>query len=198
MRRLLTAVILVLLIIMPGLCLANTEVTTKTITRGDSLRIEYPVVNNLEDKKIQKTINQDIVKQIRDFIKSVRANGADNSITGKYTVTYDKMDTLSIKMDLSVMPENGAYPTNYVKGLNYNMETGDILQYGFMQIVSVEDVNKALTKHLKEKGIELPGFKSVESVPSEFYIDEQGELVSIIPEGIVGPHAIGVLQFKIF
>lgn len=197
-RCLMSIALFVLLTVVPGVCLANATVTTKKIERGNSINVEYPLVGDLDDKKIQTMVNQDILKQVRDFIKSTQSNNSVKAITGKYQVKYNNMNTLSVKMDISVMPKKGAYSTNYVKGLNYDLETGEILQYSDMQSVSLEDVNSALIKHLKDNNIEITGFKGIDFIPSEFYIDEKGDLVSVIPEGIIGPHAIGVLQFKVF
>lgn len=197
MKRIFSALIVVVLLAFTSLCFAEPTVTTKTISRGDTVEVKYPVVNNLEDKKIQKTINLDIENTVKELIKKERASDP-KTITGNYKVTYNNMDTLSIKMTFTIMPDKGAYPTNIIRGLNYDVTTGEILQYGLMQNVSLDDVNKALVQHLKVNNIEIPGFSGVNFVPSDFYIDEKGDLVSVIQEQVIAPHAIGSIEFKVF
>lgn len=198
MRRFVSVLILVLaLTIIPGPCLAAVEVGTKHIARS-SIDVKYPVVNNLEDKKIMKIINKDIEKQIKDFIKAERDANSDKRITGEFKVRYNDMDTLSITLDFVTMVKQSAYPINIRKAFNYDVNTGEQLQYGNLQNVSLDDVNKGLAKRLKEQKLDLPNFQGIDFVPHDFYIDEQGELVSIIQEQVIGPHAVGVIEFKVF
>lgn len=198
MKRIFSALLVLLLITFTGLCFAAPTVTTKTISRGDSVDVKYPVVNNLEDQKIQKAINLDIEKAVKELIKKERGSDIPKTITGNYKVTYNDMDTLSIKMTFTVMPDKGAYPTTIIRGFNYDVKTGELLSYGFLQNVSLDDVNKALVKHLKVNNIEIPGFGGIDFVPSDFYIDESGELVSVIQEQVIAPHAVGSIEFKVF
>ena len=190
--------LMVVLTIAPSLCLAGVDVSSKTISRGDDIKVSYPVLVNLEDLKIQKTINQEIENEIKDFIKVERKGNSDKTISGNFQVRYTQMDTLSITMDLITKKENAAYPKKILKGFNYDLNTGERLQYNALQNVSQEDVNKALVQYLKDKDIYLPDFKGINFVPAEFYIDERGDLVSIIQEQAIAPHAAGTLEFKVF
>lgn len=199
MKKLLSVLALMMVLtIAPGLCLAAVDVGSKTISRGDDIKVSYPVLANLEDLKIQKTINQDIETEIKNFIKVERKGNSDKNISGSFQVRYTEMDTLSITMDLTIKKENAAYPTKILKGFNYDLNTGERLQYSALQNVSQDDVNKALMKHLKDKDVYLPDFKGINFVPAEFYIDERGDLVSIIQEQVIAPHAAGTLEFKVF
>lgn len=198
MRKFLSAFILLALLTFAGTCLANAVVISKTILRGDYVDVKYPVLSNLEDKKMQKAINLSMEKTIKELIKKERDSDGRKTITGNYKVTYNEMDTLSIKMTMITMPKKGAYPTSIVKGFNYDLQTGDLLQYGFMQNVSLDDVNKALGQYLKVNNIVIAEFSGIDFVPSDFYIDEKGELVSVIQEQTIAPHAVGIIEFKVF
>ncbi|MBQ7476480.1 MAG: DUF3298 domain-containing protein [Selenomonadaceae bacterium] len=163
----------------------------------------YPVVKT-GNAHVDSMINEKILERVKDFFSA--SSQPPNSITSivNYRITCSKKNILSITLLCSHYNEGAAHPSNYKAALNFDTRTGKLLGLGDLKKISSEyakaeyspkGITKKLLAYAKKNEIYLfPEFKGLESLPENFYFDENFHLHFIFQEYDVAPYAAGIID----
>lgn len=195
------------------------EITTKEIISKNEIidiDLQIPVINNLENEKIQSKINKILYKEaveLKNEIEKMAQNDSEEfkkqgwsfrpyMVNTRYEVSYNKKDILSLSV--VYWQYTGGAHGNYNKAAyNFDLKTG--------KLISLKDLFK---EGVKYKEIITQEIKNqMQTEPEKYFIDEIDKLevisddkpFNIEDEGIViyyqtyeiAPYSSGIPEFKI-
>lgn len=171
--------------------------------------ISYPEVINLEDKQVEEKVKRIIEERFCLKDESIGEEGVEEeedykqTLTITYEITKKSKDILSIKLLSGLLMEGAAYPSNYLEGITFDMNTGEeiTLENLFKKDAEYKSViNEILNRKINELEFELSGgsydeFKGIEEEQG-FYLTTSS-IVFIYQEEIYAPHAVGIFELEI-
>jgi len=163
--------------------------------------IKYPVFANMDDKGIEKSVN-DIISKRTDVYKSFYHQDDETykeTIFATYEITKNTEDIVSLYFVISLYMEGAAHPNNLIDGVTVDLKTGKELE---LKNLFKEDVNykQVLDEILRQKIEELDyelfaEFKGIEEEQG-FYMTGSS-LVIYYQEYVYSPHVVGPLRLEI-
>jgi hypothetical protein len=155
------------------------EEKVETVPSGDSeSTIRYPVITGLNDKKVEKKVNDDIDERISGFKRGLEnfkeiAEMENDTIDVKYEVAYKSKEILSIKFEVISYMRSFGVEDHVLIGKNYNLKTGELLE---LKDILKGDYKSQLDAKIESKFSELDVelVKKFEGIneKSEFYIKD--------------------------
>ena len=200
MKKIFSTLMILALIILPNICGA-TEIQS-TNYKGD-FQFTYPTVNT-SNTFINTAINEKIREEVKNFFDAIKQ--PDNSITAtmSYEIPCDKNNILSIILTEYTYSEGAAHPLTFKRAINFDTRTGKLIKLDDLKRISREYAKadysaKGITRKLKDyatrEGIYLfSDFKELETLPENFYFDENFHLHFIFQQYDVAPYAAGIID----
>ena len=200
MKKIFSTLMILALIILPNICGA-TEIQS-TNYKGD-FQFTYPTVNT-SNTFINTAINEKIREEVKNFFDAIKQ--PDNSITAtmSYEIPCDKNNILSIILTEYTYSEGAAHPLTFKRAINFDTRTGKLIKLDDLKRISREYAKadysaKGITQKLKDyatrEGIYLfSDFKELETLPENFYFDENFHLHFIFQQYDVAPYAAGIID----
>ena len=209
MRRIFLAVIALLLVSVQS-CFAA-EITAARFNSNETMI--YPVVH-VEDKAVEQRINDKIRDEILRFIKEIHyAVQYNNYEVADIRTNYEIMCNgagntviLSIVLTESNYYKGGAHPATYIRPLNFNLSSGELmgLNYlvevgdGFQNGQLLERLNQKLAEKVEHKEIFLfQDALPIKQLPEDFYWDENLHVHFIFQHYAIAPYAAGIIDVNI-
>ena len=208
MRKIFLATLTALLVCLQNFCAAS--VIVESANFNDSETLIYPIVRT-GDEAVDKKINNRILAELRDFIKSchyaVQYDG--RSIGGMYTnfeVPCNRAGNtviLSIVLTESVYYKDAPRPTTYRHALNFHAETGAKISHRYLTDVgdgsnpkfSLENISEKLREHCQRNEIYLfDNALPLKNMPQYFYFDENLHVHFIFGQDEIAPYAAGIID----
>ena len=200
MKKFFCTVILLTLLAFQNICGA-TEIDA-TNYKG-TFDFTYPVVKTAS-AHVDSLINEKILERVKDFFSASSQPPNSISSTIDYKIVCDKKNILSIILFYSHYNEGAAHPANYRAALNFDTRTGKLLGLDDLKKISSEYAKaeyspKGITKKLRAYAAKneiylFPEFKGLESLPENFYFDENFHLHFLFQEYDVAPYAVGIID----
>jgi len=179
-------------------------------------KLEYPQISGLENKKVEKSINKELSKTVKDFKKGLLEEAKKEYKEAEksgvpfrqfeaqtvYSVHYSDCKVLSLTMDL-YQYTGGAHGFTTRLAFNYNLETGKKLGYKdvLKDCPSYRDiiVNEIIRQIEADPDIYFPdAIDKLKGFTDEqpFYITKDGIVVYY---GLyeIAPYASGIREFLI-
>ena len=188
----------------------SAAVAVESAKFNDSETLIYPIVRT-GNEQVDEKINAGIVGELKSFFKgchyAVQYDG--HEIGGMYTnfeVPCNRAGNtviLSIIITESVYYKGAAHPATYKHALNFNAETGNKINHGYLTDVgdgsnphfSLDNISKKLREHCQREGIHL--FEEalpLKNLPETFYFDENLHVHFIFPQDEIAPYAAGIID----
>ncbi len=212
MKKLLL-VLLALTMLIPSMASAKTHLYDQTFqlktvkTTAAGINVSYPQVINYKDAKAEKSINDQIVTDMKNTITFLQKTQKDTpSITAKvgYKVTCNKFDLMSFvyKTEVKYLEKGQKAGLTVLAGRNFTAKGDKLTSKDFKGIFEVakatnvftpEYINKAIATAASQKSLQVkPGFKGISASDDyNYYIDQDTNLCLIFAPGEVGPEKVG-------
>lgn len=175
--------------------------------------LKYPVVH-VADKKVEQKINGAIIAEIDRFLTAVYRNAQVNDfeVAGIYT-NYEigsneagNTIILSVLLTESNYFKGAAHPSTYLRALNFNLSSGEIMGMDYLLEVGeglregylLERLNQKLVEKVeREKLFLFPEALPLKKLPQDFYWDENLHVHFIFQQYEVAPYAVGIIDVDI-
>lgn len=193
--------LLATLFLLPALCLALSAnaaesnsfftVTDAAYNGNDAQR--HPVCNS-GNTAAAKRINKFTEMVVHDFIQKERAAYKENIyVKSSYQITYNFSDFLSMVFTFEYGLEG--WPQVHMHGYVFDSKTGRVLQAKDLR-VRVNDIRNKLRIMSNVKNIPLDAHAHIETVPENFYYDNDFNLHFIFDKGRIAPEAYGIIDLN--
>ncbi len=209
MRKIFLAVI-ALLIVSVQSCLAA-EISENRSPFHEN--VIYPLIKTGDDA-IDKKINAAIIAEVDRFITGVYRNAQEiNAEVVDVRTNYKIMCNgagntviLSVVLTESNYYKGGAHPATYIRPLNFNLSSGELmgLNYlvevgdGFQDRQLLERLNQKLVEKVERKDIFLfQDALPIKQLPEDFYWDENLHVHFIFQHYAIAPYAMGIIDVDI-
>ena len=173
----------------------------------------YPLVKT-GDEAIDKRINTAIIAEVDRFITGVYRNAQEiNAEVVDVRTNYEIMCNgagntviLSVVLTESNYYKGGAHPATYIRPLNFNLSSGELmgLNYlvevgdGFQDGQLLERLNQKLAEKVERKEIFLfQDALPIKQLPEDFYWDENLHVHFIFQHYAIAPYAMGIIDVDI-
>lgn len=175
--------------------------------------LKYPVVH-AADKKVEQKINGAIIAEIDRFLTAVYRNAQVNDfeVAGIYT-NYEigsneagNTIILSVLLTESSYFKGAAHPSTYLRALNFNLSSGEIMGIDYLLEVGeglregylLERLNQKLVEKVeREKLFLFPESLPLKKLPTEFYWDKNLHVHFIFQQYEIAPYAAGIIDVDI-
>ncbi|AKL94433.1 putative protein with DUF3298 domain [Clostridium aceticum] len=173
-------------------------VTRKLIRHRVSLT--YPEVIDLEDKEVEKTINDFIQEEI---YKMIIEQGYEEDYTkefwGEYKVKLKEANILSMLVYINSYSKGAAHGLTAVKAINVDLSTGKVYDLQDLFIKNsdyIEKINEVIKEEIIEKNIPLlVEFETIDK-KQDFYLTKD-HLTIFFQLYEYTPYAYGIPEFEI-
>ena len=208
MRKLFLATVVALVMSLQNFCGAATATIESANFNGNETII-YPIVRT-GNAAVDEKINAAIVDEINRFVKEIHYAVQYDGIVvkGMYTsfeVPCNRAGNtviLSIVMTESVYNEGAAHPLTYKHALNFNADTGERMNTGYLTDIGsgnpkfmLDNVTKKLREKAERENLYLfDEALPLKSLPEDFYFDENLHVHLLFQQYEVGPYAIGIVD----
>ena len=173
----------------------------------------YPLVKS-GDEVIDKKINTAIIAEVDRFITGVYRNAQHNNyevvdVRTNYEIMCNGAGNtviLSVVLTESNYYKGGAHPATYLRTLNFNLSSGELmgLDYlvevgdGFQDGRLLERLNQKLAEKVERKEIYLfQDSLPVKELPETFYWDKNLHVHFIFQHYEIAPYAAGIIDIDI-
>ena len=173
----------------------------------------YPLITT-GDAAIDKRINTAIIAEVDRFITGVYRNAQEiNAEVVDVRTNYEIMCNgagntviLSVVLTESNYYKGGAHPATYIRPLNFNLSSGELmgLNYlvevgdGFQDGQLLERLNQKLAEKVERKDIFLfQDALPIKKLPEDFYWDENLHVHFIFQHYAIAPYAMGIIDVDI-
>ena len=200
MKKILCAVMILALMILPNICGA-TQIQS-TDYEGD-FQFVYPTVK-LSNTFAENRINQKIREEVKQLFDSARQPDISTTATMSYEIMCDKKNILSVVLTEIVYAKGAAHPSTFKRALNFDTRTGKFISNADWKKISREyakaeysakGITRKLKAYAKENNLALyDDFKELEKLPEDFYFDENFHLHVIFQQYEVAPYAVGIID----
>ena len=200
MKKILCAVMILALMILPNICGA-TQIQS-TDYEGD-FQFVYPTVK-LSNTFAENRINQKIREEVKQLFDSARQPDISTTATMSYEIMCDKNNILSMILTEIVYAKGAAHPSTFKRALNFDTRTGKFISNADWKKISREytkdeysakGITRKLKAYAKENNLALyDDFKELEKLPEDFYFDENFHLHVIFQQYEVAPYAVGIID----
>ena len=191
-------------------CLAA-EITSARV--NDDEKLIYPVVH-VGDSAVENKINEEICCEILRFIRETQAleenqNRKALDVRTSYEIGSNEAGNtiiLSILITESRYFEGAAHPATYLRTLNFNLSSGEVmgLDYlvevgdGFQDGHLLERLNQKLAGKVARKEIFLfEDSLPLKKLPENFYWDKNLHVHFIFNQYEIAPYAAGIIDVDI-
>lgn len=180
---------------------------------NDDEKLIYPVVH-VADSEIKNKINEEICCEILRFIRETQALEEDQNrkaldVRTNYEIGSNEAGNtiiLSILITESRYFEGAAHPATYIRPLNFNLSSGELmgLDYlvevgdGFQDGRLLERLNQKLAEKVERKEIFLfQDALPIKQLPQDFYWDKNLHVHFIFQHYAIAPYAVGIIDVDI-
>ena len=167
--------------------------------KKDRLDVTYPVIEGLDDLRVQNYINSVLLSITNQLIKELGYyENPDMEITGKYYVRTNDRGLLSISIEMYGFG-GGAHGFTILKSVTFDLKTGKIYSlrdFFAKDIDYVKFITEIVKKQIVEKEIPvIVDFTSID--PDQDYYIENNNLVVYFQLYELAPYAWGFPTFEI-
>ena len=173
----------------------------------------YPLVKTGEDS-IDKRINTAIIAEVDRFVTGVYRNAQEiNAEVVDVRTNYEIMCNgagntviLSLAMTESNYYKGGAHPATYIRTLNFNLSSGELMGLDYLLEVGeglkdgyfIERLEQKLREKVARKEIFLfPDALPLKKLPENFYWDKNLHVHFIFQHYEIAPYAAGIIDIDI-
>lgn len=166
------------------------KISTVTIEKNipeATIKVEYPQVSGLENKKAEKSINKQLKARADKFVKNAvkeakgsqpSPNGSKYEYLGNYTVTFNREGLLSI-LEQTYAYTGGAHGNSIREGLTFCLCNGKLLTLD--EILSANPgyrkiVDPQILQQLKNTEGYFGNFTTIGENP-DFYLKDNGVVI---------------------
>ncbi|AOQ22789.1 hypothetical protein MTAT_27450 [Moorella thermoacetica] len=190
----------------------------KNETEFIDINLRIPVINGLQDERLESAINNAIEKSVNDQVACVKELLTDDMkkmiyqgfspefmLESDYKVHYNQNGLLSIVISYQRYT-GGAHGSSELQAVNVDLKTGrELMIKDFYQdgedwegIVKRAIYNQMLSDPEKYFPETIKWWRSKPLKPNQrFYIDGDNYIVVYFDEYEIGPYAIGMPEFKV-
>ena len=203
--------VLALVLSVQNFCAAAVTIDKAHFSTNENLI--YPVVHT-GNETIDKKINIAIIAEVDRFVTEVQKNAVTNNflladIRSNYTVGSNQSGNtviLSIILTESWYYQGAAHPATVIHTLNFNTNSGAIMDLSYLTDVGsgvskadlLKRVESALVQHCQRNALTLfDGSLPLKELPTEFYWDENLNVHFIFQNYEVAPYAAGIIDVKL-
>ncbi len=172
--------------------------------------IIYPLVITGKDETDGK-INAEIRRTVQEFVVNANTETAepdfssvDVGLSFSVPCNYEN-GIVSILLHGYVNYKGSAHPLSFLRALNFNSDSGKRIYSSSLTEIGKEEfgesayspknVTRKLKAHAAKEGFELyPEFTELESVPNDFYFDQNLHVHFIFQQYEVAPYAVGIID----
>lgn len=208
MKKIFSAVLFALILSVQNFCGAATIESANF--NGDE-RLVYPVVHT-GDATVDKKINVAIIAEVDRFLtgvyhtaRSIDAKVAD--VRTSYEVGCNEAGgtvILSLILTESNYYEGAAHPATYRHALNFNVQSGVLMDISYLTDVgsgnpnfSLDNVGRKLREHAEQNKIFLfDDALPLKKLPENFYWDKNLHVHLIFQHYEVAPYAAGIIDVE--
>ena len=198
MKKIFCVIMILAIMILPNICGA---VEISETTYNGNFELKYPEIK-MSNTVIAGKINQVIREEIKNFIVAAREPNPSVTAATSYKIPLDNGKILSILLTEYVNYEGAAHPLTYKRGLNFNADTGERMNTGYLTDIGSGNPKffpENITRKLREKAERENLFLFEEmlplkSVPEDFYFDEKLHLHFLFQQYEVAPYAVGIID----
>lgn len=171
----------------------------------ESLYIKYPQVQIERKGYVSNKINwyfkNEAEKSEHRFILAKEAGGV-NTTEIKHEESYYGDKYICFVNKGYDYPQGAAHPLSWKNGITFDLRTGGLVK-NWQELLSETDnketnltnINKWILAHTKAKGNVLyADFKGLKELPSNYYLDKEGQLIFIFGQYEIAPYASGILE----
>ena len=209
MRKIFFVTVVALILCLQNFCGAATPATIETAHFNGNETLIYPVVRT-GNATVDEKINAAIVGEIERFVKEIHYAAQNDGIVVKGVNTNFEVPCnragntviLSILITESSYNEGAAHPLTYKRGLNFNADTGECMNTGYLTDIgsgnpkfTLDNVTKKLREKAKRENLYLfDEALPLKSLPEDFYFDANLHVHLLFQQCKVGPYAIGIVD----
>lgn len=188
MKKIISALMILALMILPNICGAKAAFHPETV-KGE-YNIVFPEFDPIDNSQIPiyAKITTTFNNVMDEYWRSVHFNDNFVSSTMNYEITCDTDDILSIIFTVTMHSKGGIYdkdingndiPFTYKRVVNFDMHTGDEIESENLKNISPkynftsQDVIKKLKAYAKKNNFKLnPEIENLNIMPQRYYIDK--------------------------
>ena len=175
--------------------------------------IVYPVIH-VADKAVEQKINAQIIAEVDRFVtgiyRTAQINGYEVAdIRTSWEVGSNEAGNtviLSIILTESNYYAGGAHPATYLRTLNFNTSSGELMDIRYLTEVGdglrdgelLQRLEAKLKSHCAREGIRLfDDALLLKELPRDFYWDENLHVHFIFQHYAIAPYAAGIIDVDI-
>ncbi|MBR2518920.1 MAG: DUF3298 domain-containing protein [Selenomonadaceae bacterium] len=208
MKKIFFATLIALFVSLQSFC--GAAVNIETANFNDNEELKYPIVHT-GNTSVDEKINGAIFDEIQRFVKECHysAQNDDLEIGDMYTnfeIPCNRAGNtviLSVVLTESIYYKLAAHPATYRHALNFNAETGEKINHGYLTDVgdgsnpkfSLDNVSKKLREYADREELFLfDDALPLKNLPENFYFDENLHVHFIFQQYEVAPYAVGIID----
>lgn len=210
MKKVFLATLIALFVSLQSFCGAATVETANLDGNAD---IEYPIINT-GNADVDRKINSEIINRVKQFVDGCYQRVEQENAENKYAkeeirflhVSFEvpcNSSILSVKIGEAVTYKLPPHPYYYKETLNFNVETGELLNLDYLKTFgnkySVENVSNKLVEYINSrpdpdvfKKDEIP----LKKLPEQFYFDENMHVHFVFPVASIAHTAVGFVDLE--
>ncbi len=167
--------------------------------RKPHLKIRYPMVIELTDKRIETKVNNEIIKTVNNLLSQQNHTQNPNiEIMGSYEIKTNERNILSLIL-ISYAYSGGAHGFTIIKGLTFDMTTGKLVSLKDLfkkDIPYKKELSEIIQQQIEERDMFiLGGFNEI--FPEQDYYIADKSLVIFFQLYQLSPYAQGFPAFPI-
>ncbi|EWG09565.1 DUF3298 and DUF4163 domain-containing protein [Cytobacillus firmus] len=176
-------------------------IKTMTISTGPTKVVYYPRVSGMQNKQLQESINNTIIRQNQQLINEQTGN-MDTTVVdlyGYYEIKNNQRDVLSLSLSNYVYHYHAAHGMTVIKSLTFDLQKGkqaalkDLFKPGSDYVKRLSDL---IAVQIKERDIPLLIDFTAIKPDQDFYIADKA-LVVYFQLYEITPYAYGFPMFPI-
>ncbi|WP_160723692.1 DUF3298 and DUF4163 domain-containing protein [Bacillus sp. USDA818B3_A] len=177
------------------------DIKSYTIRRGSKMEVFYPLVLNLQDKRLERNLNQTIVHQVQALIDKEAGDMPSTIVEmlGSYEIKNNQRDVLSLTLSNYAYHDHAAHGMTYLKGLTFDLRNKklckleDLFKAGSDYIKKLSNM---VHEQIKQRDIPILGSFTQIKPDQDFYVADKA-LVIYFQLYDITPYAFGFPMFPI-
>ncbi len=179
----------------------NQMVVVPNSVEQDHFKGSYPMAKSI-NHQVQTKVNEQIQAYVKGVEEKIATDNAKetNKYNGtmNYKVHSNANGILSVVIDTHIMQDKAAHGITEVKSFNFDTKTGEMITLQDLGGVTVGEASQAVKDFAAANPNKVfNDFKALDTVPSEFAVNEKKEVSLIFPQGEISPMSSGILYVPV-
>ncbi|PKR77343.1 hypothetical protein CEY16_11460 [Halalkalibacillus sediminis] len=158
------------------------HIATVSISKGPNQTVLYPQVLGMQNKEVERSINQVITNENWGLIE-LQEGGMPTPVVdmvGQYEIKNNQREVLSLSLSNYTYHYHAAHGTTYIKSLTFGLDDGKLYSLGDLFMPGsdyVERISELVQLQIEERDISLVnGFTRI-SPDQDFYIADKALVI---------------------